>query len=151
LSIHGYLQATLPGSLDDVECIGPQGQPVERTEVESDEAEKDSLRVLVQRLVREDRVDPADIVVLTPRSRTNSQWRAGTAYGKLRLTWSTTPGADEVQVSTIHAFKGLERAVVILTELAHLYPGRERELLYVGRSRATDHLIELSRPLVHQG
>jgi hypothetical protein len=40
----------------------------------------------------------ADIVVLTPRSGANSQWREGVKCGRSSLTWSTPPGADEVQV-----------------------------------------------------
>jgi hypothetical protein len=33
--------------------------------------------------------------------------------------------------------------VVIMSELEHLYPAHARELLYVGRSRASHHLIEI--------
>jgi len=52
--------------------------------------------------------------------------------------------------STIHGFKGLERAVVILSELEHIPEEDQRSLLYVALSRARNHLIvlgELPQPV----
>ena len=38
--------------------------------------------------------------------------------------------------STIHAFKGLESSIIIITDIKHLLDDRNRALLYVGMSRA---------------
>jgi hypothetical protein len=142
-AIHRALQQTNPIGMADVDCIGPEGRPVERIELENEQAERDGLRRVVHGLVVEGRVALSDVVVLTPRSRLRSAWSEGTTLGNVRLTWNSSPAAGEIQVSTIHGFKGLEKPVVILTELAHLYRESVQELLYVGRSRATSHLIEL--------
>jgi superfamily I DNA/RNA helicase len=78
------------------------------------------------------------------RAHGKSAWSEGDNLGNLQLTWDPQPGeTGRIQVTTIHSFKGLERPVVILTELDHLYSGREAELLYVARSRASSHLVEV--------
>jgi len=48
-----------------------------------------------------------------------------------------------VQVSTVHGFKGLERRVVILTEVDEKSPHKLDIVLYVGCSRARTHLVVL--------
>jgi superfamily I DNA/RNA helicase len=142
--IHRRLQETMPGRLGEVVCVGPEGRPVESLYFETDGIEKDALRKALHRLINDERVAPTDVVVLTPRAQAKSKWHEGAIIGNQRLTWSTeTADPAAVQVSTIHSFKGLERPVVIMTELVHLPRGHEPELLYVGRSRARNQLIEL--------
>ena len=41
-----------------------------------------------------------------------------------------------IAFSTIHAFKGLESAYIVITDITHLLDDRNRALLYVGMSRA---------------
>lgn len=48
-----------------------------------------------------------------------------------------------VRVCTIYSFKGLESAVIILTELDKLYPDVAQQLMYVGLSRARNHVVVL--------
>jgi ATP-dependent exoDNAse (exonuclease V) beta subunit len=57
----------------------------------------------------------------------------------LKEAWPGRQGS--VIVSTIHAFKGLERPVVIVSELEGIDPVEQQELLYVAFSRARQHLI----------
>ena len=45
--------------------------------------------------------------------------------------------------STIHAFKGLENSIVIITDITHLLDDRYRTLSYVGMSRARQRLSVL--------
>jgi len=45
------------------------------------------------------------------------------------------PGDERVILDTLWRFEGLERAVVLLTEIAALSPKRAEHLLYVGTSR----------------
>ena len=56
------------------------------------------------------------------------------------------PITDHVTLDTIHRFKGLEAAVVILTGLTGLHPSNELALLYVGTTRARSHLIVMEHP-----
>jgi superfamily I DNA and RNA helicase len=57
------------------------------------------------------------------------------------ISWNSNPPPTTVGCSTIHAFKGLENSVVIITEISHLNESKLRELLYVAYSRAKFHLI----------
>lgn len=142
-AIHRHLQKTLPGTLDEIECLGPPGRPVEQIQLEAGADESNELRKVLHRLINDEAVRTSNIVVLTPRNQTKSQWKDGFGLANIRLRWTVEPSDGEVQVCTIHSFKGLDRPVVILTELEHLYRGREQELLYVARSRAMNHLVEL--------
>ncbi|KPK02446.1 MAG: hypothetical protein AMJ56_20970, partial [Anaerolineae bacterium SG8_19] len=65
------------------------------------------------------------------------------------LTDQWPPGSNQVYVSTIHSFKGLESSVIILVEVER-WPEKAIELealLYVGCSRARNHLI-VFRPVL---
>lgn len=143
-SIHRLLRATFPGALDQVTCQGPEGRSRELIVVgEGSNGDRDALRRVLHRLRHEENVDLSDIVVLTPRNQQRSQLGEGLTLGNVRLSWATTPEVGAVQVSTIHSFKGLERPVVVLTELGDLRQDIRRELLYVARSRASNHLVEI--------
>jgi hypothetical protein len=102
------------------------------------------LHETIDRLVRQEGLRPDQVVVLTPSSQAHSALVGGDAHGGLALTWSTTPGLREIRVSTIHAFKGLESDVVILTETDRLQDRQsDHRLCYVALSRARHHLIVL--------
>jgi len=52
--------------------------------------------------------------------------------------------SSKVRYATVHRFKGLEARAVILTDIERLDPPRERDLFYVGATRATQRLIVLA-------
>ncbi|PRB76090.1 nuclease [Arthrobacter sp. MYb214] len=86
-----------------------------------------------------------EIVVLSPlrdmsaAAQTTDPWLRQ-ILSFLGDSLETTPG--KVRYSTIHAFKGLEAPVVILTDLDHRHMRPHVEaLLYVALTRATDRLI----------
>jgi superfamily I DNA/RNA helicase len=62
--------------------------------------------------------------------------------GGYRLSETVEPGT--VLATSIHAFKGLERPVVIVAELGDKHLEDLRQYLYVGASRARNHLIVLA-------
>jgi len=66
-----------------------------------------------------------------------------------RVTTGDELGA--VRVRGVHAFKGMEAPIVILTELQHHPRERVRQLHYIGASRATSHLVILADALVVDG
>jgi hypothetical protein len=120
---------------------GPVGRKPEVTFYASEQALKRELQSALHRLVFEEDVPAEDIVVLTPRSRTTSALWRWPSLGNLRLTEQWPPRANEVYCTSVYLFKGLESPVVILAEL---YPSRNQDieaLLYVGCSRARNHLI----------
>jgi ATP-dependent exoDNAse (exonuclease V) beta subunit len=83
-----------------------------------------------------------DIVVLTPSRAAKSELRQRGQAGEYELSSEPTPG--KVLASTIHGFKGLERSVVILAEIGERHEEDLADYLYVGGSRARNHLIVLA-------
>lgn len=132
-------------------CAGPDGVEVTRLEGATVRGVQQSLN----ELVNEQRVSTADIIVLTGRGSERSDLKEGMRCGNVALTWHP-PKKGEVQVSTVHAFKGLEKPVVVLTELDGYFrdPARTdlgESLLYVGASRATHHLVLVGADLPARG
>lgn len=148
-------EKTLPYSEtdEDVYCFGPEGRPVEHIPAQGDDEAKDALRKVLHRLIHEENVDPAQIVVLTP-TRKKSIWEDGERLGNLTLTWDMdTDMEGVVNVTTIYLYKGLESAVVILTELDKAKEELRDQLIYVGLSRARNHAIvigEFPEPVMAQ-
>lgn len=123
-------------------CLGPDGPAVEHVPL-GDTDLPTALRLTFDHLFEEERIPISDVVVLTPVRR-ESALNALVKVGKWQLSWDRMGSQpDRVQVSTIHAFKGLEKPVVILTELDRVHPSNAEQLLYVGLSRARSHLIVL--------
>ena len=86
------------------------------------------------------------VAILTPRAQKNSIWgQKPDKPGKFAPVWQLKTVANQVACCTIYSFKGLERPVIILTELEHVYPKTAEELLYVAMSRARDYLIVIGR------
>ncbi|SDH67051.1 nuclease-related domain-containing DEAD/DEAH box helicase [Agrococcus jejuensis] len=85
-----------------------------------------------------------EILVLAPK-RDSAAARATDPWLHERLA---PPGAtaivpNRIRWGTVHAYKGLESPAVILTDVDPARP-RGEELLYVGATRATDHLFVLT-------
>jgi len=123
---------------------GPMGRPVEVRTYAYVGGLKRYLRQVLHRLVVEENVPSEDIVVLTPRGREHSHlWRLG-PVGNFQLTDQWSVGSGEIFCSTVHSFKGLESPVVILAEIEP-YGAQDLEpILYVGCSRACNHLVVLA-------
>jgi len=126
----------------DVQCIGPQGRPVEIIPAADKNAERRELQRVLHRLVNEEGVPAEHIVVLTPSGEKRSQWKNDDQLGNFIVTWQLdTEMQMAARICTIYSYKGLESAVVILTELHALRPEIADQLLYVGLSRARHHAI----------
>ncbi|HRF94989.1 MAG TPA: NERD domain-containing protein, partial [Aggregatilineales bacterium] len=124
---------------DDTECFGPEGRPIEIRN--SGDAQKDLQRVLHE-LINEQGISANDIIILTPASQERSQWKENLRLGNFALTWVIDNTIlTQVRVSTIYRYKGLESAVVILTELDKAKEDAHDMLIYVGMSRARNHVV----------
>lgn len=139
-------RAFLPFYRSDVTpvAIGPQGRPPELRLYDTEHVLKQGLRQVLHRLTVEEEVATEDIVLLTPRARDKSLLWGWGYLGNLRLTDQWPPGSGEVYCTSVYLFKGLESPVVILAEI---YPSSHQDLealLYVGCSRARNHLIILA-------
>jgi superfamily I DNA and RNA helicase len=121
---------------------GPEGDPVQILGYDDDEGLARLLAVVLANLVEEEHVPLEDIVVLTPSGTEKSRLRSRGTVDGYRLSESVEPGT--VLATSVHAFKGLERPVVILAELGDKHLEDLRQYLYVGASRARNHLVVLA-------
>jgi superfamily I DNA/RNA helicase len=139
-SIHEFVSVFYKGSQRPI-GRGPNGRPIEILSYRDDDELRRLLILVLENLAAED-VPLEDIVVLTPARAAKSALRRSARLNGYRLSEEPEPGA--LLTSTVHGFKGLERPVVILAEI----DGRRREdlatYLYVGASRARNHLIVLA-------
>ena len=123
---------------------GATGRPVSFIEA------KDNVVAVVQsvvdRLVHEESVGVAQVVVLCDSRSTVSQLRTKTAGGYPFVEL----GRDGIQTETIQRFKGLEAPVVVLvvSNPPASLDDDARALLYVGASRGRSFLVVVAPPRV---
>jgi len=123
---------------------GPEGRAVEIHDYANTSELKQLLRKQLHHLINEEGLYPEDIVVLTPNAPEKSAlWGLG-QLGNFRLVdfWG---GSSEIFCTTINQFKGLESPVVILAEVDLNESESSQTRLYVGASRARNHLIVLNQ------
>ena len=123
------------------ESLGPEGRNIEFID-EGDDSIHSAIGIVLNRLIQGEGLDPAQVVILTPNGKSRSLLRPGDHVGDYSLTWEDDLEENQVRVSSVHAFKGLESAVVILAEPARFARHKHAaELMYVAISRARHHLI----------
>jgi hypothetical protein len=120
---------------------GPEGRPVEVLAYK-DGADLARLLEIVLANLRQEGVPIDDIVLLTPARAAKSALRQRARIDGVDLSDEPEPG--KLLASTVHGFKGLERPVVILAELGERGQDELAQYLYVGASRARNHLIVLA-------
>jgi hypothetical protein len=120
---------------------GPRGRPVEVLAYEDARNLGRLLAVVLRNLQAED-VSLDDVVVLTPVAGSKSALRRMGTVDGYRFAEEPEPGT--LLLGTIQGFQGLERPVVVLAELDERSEDRLDQLLYVGGSRARNHLIVLA-------
>lgn len=121
---------------------GPEGEAVEVLGYEDEEGLAHLLSVVLRNLVDEEHVPLEDIVVLTPSGAEKSSLRRRGSVDGFRLSETVEPGT--VLATSVHAFKGLERPIVILAELGDKHLEDLKQYLYIGGSRARNHLVVLA-------
>jgi hypothetical protein len=136
-----YRSETVP------EAMGPQGRRPQVIFYRTDLRLKQLLGKVVQQLVGKERVPATDIIILTPRSAERSQLARWETIGNWRLTTQAPPPPGHLRYESIYRFKGLESPVVILAEFRPAQMQDADTLLYVGCSRARNHLVILA----HEG
>jgi hypothetical protein len=122
---------------DPLVAMGPNGPPVEMVHVESEGLLRATLGTVLHRLCKDNNIAAEDIVVLTSR-----HLDAAAVVGKLgSLVVALEPtGPNQIKVSSIHRFKGLDAKVVVLIDVDSHRPDYG-ELMYVGCSRARSYLV----------
>ena len=121
---------------------GPDGRPVEILHYDDDEGLVRLLGTVLRNLIEVERLPMEDIAVLTPSEAGGSRLRARRDVAGYPLSETVQPAT--ILATSVRAFEGLERPVVILAELGDEHLEDLRRYLYVGASRARDHLIVLA-------
>ncbi len=156
--IHALIQRFAGEGLS-AEALRQDGRRPEMIEADGPEATARALRSVLHRLRVDEGVKPWDIAVLTgARLEDSPVWHvAGRRFGNevlgnpavddggrsLGLTAQDVPElpSDVILCDTIRRFKGLERPVIILVEVSPKDARILDKLLYVGGSRARQHLV----------
>jgi hypothetical protein len=120
---------------------GPVGRPVELVSYNGPQGLRPALMHVLQKLIEDELIPAMQIAVLSPLSQKSEFW-ADAANRKWRLTDAWPPSVGQVYFSSIYGFKGLERPVIIMVEMEHWHTDLV-PLLYVGCSRASNHLVVL--------
>ena len=124
------------------EVRGPPGRPVELLHTDD---QPTTVAGVIERLCGTEEILPQDVVVLSSHGWDNSEV-AGSLPGRYALTTERGKLGNQVQFSSIRAFKGLESPVVILCELEDLDEATHAQQLYVGMSRARNHCVIVAPP-----
>jgi hypothetical protein len=125
------------------------GDEVELVAVKERDAIPAAVGSLIARLVDEEGVNPAQIVVLSPLSRERSSFGGNGKAGRFALADLDAPqlAPDEVRFSTIHRFKGLEAEVAVLCDVDVGEEWSGPIPLHVGCSRARHYLAVVGTKL----
>jgi thymidine kinase len=142
-AIH-HMIAQYHNNPDSLLCFGPEGRPPELIQYSGEDDQIRQLQKVLYNLIVEEHVDNQDIVVLTPRGENNTRLVPGLKLGIFTITDQPANHESKIQATSIYKFKGLERRVVIITEIdKHTLYNRDM-VMYVGCSRARTQLIILS-------
>jgi hypothetical protein len=153
--IHAFAMAHAPDAPATV-ALRDEGRAPELIEAEPGRPTLEALRAVLHRLRVDEGVRPWEIAVLVGGSLDESAvwlelrfgnevlWNgqvddAGRTLGLAAHDVPPQP-SDTILCDSIRRFKGLERPVIVLVELRP-EDKRAEQLLYVGASRATQHLV----------
>jgi hypothetical protein len=138
--IHEFVSVFYGGDVKPADR-GRSGRPVEVLGYK-DEDDLAHLLALVLRNLEGEGVPLEDVAILTPARRNKSALRQRGRVNGYELSDEVKPG--KVLTLNVHGFKGLERPVVILAEVGEHGEEDLARYLYVGGSRARNHLIVLA-------
>jgi len=157
--IHAIVAPLAMGGLAS-EARRTDGRAPELIRAEGDAETVEALRVVLHRLVTDEHVAPGSIAVLTGHGLEHSAVWKHRRYGN-QVLWNGAvgddgrlfgfaaadvpePPPDVVLCESIRRFKGLERPVIVLLEVPRDDPERLERLLYIGASRARQHLVVIA-------
>lgn len=123
------------------ECNNILGESIWLHFYSDDKSMRGALRKVFRLLIQEGGVSSKDIIILTPQ-KTKSILPLKEKLGPYNLVTLESTNPSAIRYSTIQSFRGMERKVVIMTELdsnvKELIP-----LIYMGCSRAKTKLVML--------
>ncbi len=154
--IHALIEPFAKGGLSSM-ARRQDGRPVELIAADVDSEAIEALRKVLHRLVETEGVAPGSIAVISGLGLEHSAVWKQRRYGN-QVLWNGAvgddgrslglaadavpePPKDVILCESIRRFKGLERPVIVLLEIPRDDPERLDRLLYIGASRARQHLV----------
>jgi hypothetical protein len=128
---------------EDTDAPELEGSPLEFLHADTPERQAVLIHRRIGQLITEQRVSPDDIGILvagSPKSRYYQLLRGLTLPKGVAWAIEDHEAERSLLVDTVARFKGLERAVLFLWGLDEVDAYRDREILYVGMSRAKGRL-----------
>lgn len=113
-------------------------------------SEEDQQQLLVQILQKmyEEGFSGSDIVILSPKASGQCAIKVNTIPWKDRIKPYETAGKGHIGYCTVHAFKGLEAGVVIVTDVDRVTGPGANNLFYIALTRALHRLVVLAAETV---
>jgi len=134
----------LVGEALEMPAAAPEGVPVETIECADERAMADAGRRAVHRLVSQEGLACEDVQLLTThRVEASAVWKAGRLGNFELVKFPAVAGPGQVSISTLHSFKGLEAAAVIVCDVRDGEAMSSAKHLYVATSRAKHALVVL--------
>ena len=114
-----------------------QGEPVEYLDYDGISEMRKKLRKILHKLIVQGRVSVKDIIILTGRVKSTSDFKKlideNNIIGSYQIIEDETDRQNCIRYTSIHKYRGLERKVVILTDIHYK---DYAEMNYLGASRA---------------
>lgn len=129
------VQASIISGIDLAIEGAPEGPSCDNVYFRDRKAFLTQLEATVSRLLKQD-VLPQDIAVLSTRTRDNSLLAGIYAIAGVPLVDAAAATVGDMIFSTMHAFKGLERLVVLAIDMDGIGEPERAMLHYAGLSRA---------------
>lgn len=121
-----------------------EGVPVDYQFYSDETDQREKIEGLLKKLITE-KVPARRITILSPKKTEDSciselKRSNSIDVGQVTESFFDSKSVDVITFSTIHSFKGLENAVIVLTDIDDLTDEKAKSLLYVGMSRAKQRL-----------
>ena len=129
------VQASIISGIDLALEGAPKGPPCDNIYYRESRSFLGQMETAVAHLLKHD-VRPQDIAILSTRKRENSLLAEVAEIAGVPLVDATAAKAGDMIFSTMHAFKGLERLVVLAVDMESLGQVEHSMLHYAGLSRA---------------
>ncbi len=139
-SIYKFMERYYGGA-SRPEPSGPEGREVIRIPYGSSKMKLEQITSSVHTLMHEEKIPPIEICILVGVPLEESEVYSAGKIGKYFLTTELSNSNQAILISTVKDFKGLERSIVIVTELEKVKPEMVQAIYYTAFSRAKNHLI----------
>ena len=131
-----------------LKSIGPDGRPIRLHSYSDNNWLRADLTEILSTLVYTHKIPSADIAIISPLGLGKNPLSDIGHPGVFRLVSTKSNSHIEIQCSSIRTFKGLERPVIIL--IVPEKSGNFEELMYVGMSRARNHLEIIAHESIYE-